>query len=337
MSEGNASQTQMLQLILAKMDNIVIKLSEFDARIQSVERISEENKAGISSNNNQSNLPHEQVSFTDSRELQTSNSTKEKSDGPKALNNETMISGIKHVKTWENAQITDNEPLSIIHPELVNCHEMRNDTEIILANEKITTATEALGTFVSQLNQMKEDGHFASFTTDSKESFFADHNPKEIFLVLYQTMAKAQKNKETYDLVPIAYLTGSIAAAGGFNFCDPKHADILTTLAVTSEIYLETKELYKFTEALKQTICNFLMKDLGWNKHPNLGSCESLRDVIDTVYNIASTPIHPSLKFVQTLKNNTNNIKMKNIIELVMCQVLIILLMFTLKFLLEAI
>lgn len=125
MSEGNASQNEMFQLILAKMENIDNKLSEFDARIQSVERMSEENKTGASSNNNQSNLPHEQVSFTDSSELQSSNSTKEKSDGPKVLNNETMISGIKHVKTWENAQITDKEPLSIIHPELVNCHEMR--------------------------------------------------------------------------------------------------------------------------------------------------------------------------------------------------------------------
>lgn len=314
MSEGNASTNEMFQLILAKMENIDNKLSEFDARIQSVERMSEENKTGASSNNNQSNLPHEQVSFTDSSELQTSNSTKEKSDGPKVLNNETMISGIKHVKTWENAQITDKEPLSIIHPELVNCHEMRDETEIISANEKITTSTEALGTFISQLHQMKEDGHFASFTTDSKESNFTDHNPKQIFLDLYQTMAKAQKNKETYDLVPIAYLTGSIAAAGGFNFSDPKHADILTNLAITSEIYLEAKELYKFVKALKPTIFNFLMKDLGWKDRPNLASCETLRELIDAVYNIVSTPLHPSLKFVALQKNNKDKTTLSDII-----------------------
>lgn len=314
MSEDNASQNEMFQLLLAKMEQMGDQLNALEARVQRNETRSEENKTGASSNNNQSNLPHDQVSFADSSELQTSNSTKEKSDETKVVNNATMISGINHVKTWENAQITDKEPLSIIHPELVNCHEMRNETEIISTKDKITTSTEALGIFVSQLNQMKEDGHLASFKTDSKESNFTDHNPKEIFLDLYQTMAKAQKNKETYDLVPIAYLTGSIAAAGGFNFSDPKHADILTNLAITSEIYLEAKELYKFVKALKPTIYNFLMKDLGWNERPNLASCETLRDLIDTVYNIVSTPFHPSVKFVALQKNNKNNITLNDII-----------------------
>ncbi|CAI8498739.1 unnamed protein product [Hanseniaspora opuntiae] len=107
-------------------------------------------------------------------------------------------------------------------------------------------------------------------------------------------LTKDCKKTSNFDLVPIAFIAACIAAAGGFDFSDPKHADILTTLAIESKIYLVVDELYDFIKELKHIIFQFLMDDMGWKRDSELGACVTLREIIDAVDSIDATKMHPN-------------------------------------------
>lgn len=128
-------------------------------------------------------------------------------------------------------------------------------------------------------------------------------------------MVKASKRHSNFNLVPIGFIAACIAAAGGFDYSDPKHADVLTTLAIESKIYLVVDELYAFIGELKYNIFQFLMNVMGWKRHSRLVACGILREIIDAVDSIDAIKTHPSLKFICLPKHSTGSISLNSIIE----------------------
>lgn len=162
---------------------------------------------------------------------------------------------------------------------------------------------------------MKKDGYLDCFCNNPEETCSIRQYPKDLFLTLYNTMVKASKKTSNFDLVPIAFIAACIAAAGGFDFSDPKHADILTTLAIESKIYLVVDELYDFIKELKHIIFQFLMDDMGWKRDSELGACVTLREIIDAVDSINATKMHPSINFISLSKHSRDSVPLNSIID----------------------
>lgn len=315
MSEGNDLLQTTLDSILAKLESVSKAVKDLESKTAHLTIEGEGHTAGTSSNKSQQDLSHEQASTRESSELPNGSSINENYVDIKVLTTESLLQKIENNESWEDVQVTDEQSLSSMHQGLVDCAEIRKKPLTISSDHKPISSSDAIETFEKQLNQMKEDNHLESFIIQIKDTTFTQHDPKEIFLTLYQTMANVKKEQDAFHLVPIAFVVATIAAAGGFDFSDSKQGDILRTLAIESKIYLNVNELYQFTRELKRIVFNFLMKDLGWKRHEELDGCKTLKNIIDAVDYIKAIPMHPSLKFVQLSKNSRGNLTLNSIVD----------------------
>ena len=299
-----------------KEDNKELRsiVAEIDARTRPSKIEGEGHENGTTSTNNLSNLTEERDSHKESSELPKSSSINNKTTEIWDINPETTISTIENDKSWDIINLRDEEKLSM-HQRLIDCYVARNDTKQISTSRPPISSNEALTIFTSKLKTMKDAGYFDPFILDSKSTSFTQCNTKDIFLELYQIMVKAQMKLDSYHLAPIGFLTACIAASGGFNFSEPKHASILSTLAIDSKIYLDSNELCEFTREVKHAVFLFLTQELNWDKHYELGACETLRDIINIVENIETSSIQLGLKLDKPAKDNKGNITLNAILD----------------------
>lgn len=272
-------------------------------------------KADTPSTKGESNLNNEPNSSKESKGISTGYPTYGNCVETMNVNADSLISKIKSDTYWRGLQIPDEEPIAATHQRLVAWPEFRNDSRKVSLHQVAILSDKAIETFVKQLTKMKKDGYLDCFCNNPEETCSIRQYPKDLFLTLYNTMVKASKKTSNFDLVPIAFIAACIAAAGGFDFSDPKHADILTTLAIESKIYLVVDELYDFIKELKHIIFQFLMDDMGWKRDSELGACVTLREIIDAVDSINATKMHPSINFISLSKHSRDSVPLNSIID----------------------
>ena len=235
-----------LDSILAKLDAV----SNLETKTAHLIIECEGHTAGISSNKSQQDLSHQQASTRESSELPNGSSINENYVDIKVLTTKSLLSKIKNNESWEDVQVTHEQPLLSMHQRLVDCAEIRKKPLTISSDHKPISSSDAIKTFKKRLMQIKSDGHLDPFIIQNKDTNFTQHDAKKIFLTLYHTMATVKKEQDAFHIVPKAFIGVSIAAAEKFDFSDSKQGDLLRTLAIESKIYLNVNELYQFTREL---------------------------------------------------------------------------------------